>query len=237
MMARSFVALFLALCFALCPVEAVCSMRALPLAGTTVDYGEGAQVFLEAMKASGVSCYPWSRIVMEPSRFKVSGIIVAPEKIRPGTPSVTLRVRDGSGHLSADVIRLTWYGPMVQAVRDVRRGETLTAADVAVRVGPYRRSMGKVFPSSMKVVGKRVRRRLRAGDVIGDRDVEIVPMVDRGDPVTVLARSGNVVASLKGVALESGGLGERIRVRVTRYREDILAEVKGPDRVLVLEGG
>jgi flagella basal body P-ring formation protein FlgA len=229
---RKVILAVLCVVFGLSPSFALSSV---PLAGTTVTYGEGAEVLMEAVKASGAGTFPWNRIEMDPPRFEFSGVIVAPKKLRPGTPSVTLRVRESSGGVTARVVRLVWYAPMVHVVRDLRRGESLSASDVALRVAPYRRSMGEVFASSMEVVGKRVRRSLRAGDVISGRDVEVVPLVDRGDPVTIFSRSGAVTATLKGVALEAGGPGDRIMVRATRYREDVLAVIQGPGRVLVQE--
>lgn len=225
----------LVLCWVLVCASPAFPMSPVSLSGMRVDYGEGSEVFMEAMKASAGRAYPWNRIEMEPSRFGFSGVIVAPEELRPGTPSVTLRVRETSGVLTAEVFRLTWYGPMVHVTRDLRRGESLSVSDLEVRVAPYRRSMGQVFASSMEVRGKRLRRNLRAGDVVSDRDVEVIPLVDRGDPVKIFSRSGAVTVTLRGVALEAGGLGEQILVRATRYREDVLAEIQGPDRVLVLE--
>lgn len=213
------------------------AMSAFSLAGRSVSYGDGAEVFTKAMKAERAGDpYPWSYISMEPATFDISGVIVAPEQIHPGVPSVTVRVKDGAGRVTASVFRLTWFGPMVFATRDLERGDPLSPGSMEVRVAPYRRSMGKVFSSSMDLEGKRARRNVRSGEAISDRDIEIVPVIDRGDPVMILSRAGNVIARLKGRALEAGDLGDRIRVRATKYREDLLAEVQGPDTVLVVEG-
>lgn len=213
------------------------AMSSFSLAGRSVSYGDGPEIFMKAMQEgrSG-DPYPWSYVSMEPSTFDIAGVIVAPEQVCPGVPSLTLRVKDGAGRVTASVFRLSWFGPIVFATRDLERGEAFSPDSMEVRVASYRRSMGEVFSSSMDLEGKRVRRNVRSGEAIGDRDIEEVPVIDRGAPVVILARSGNVMARLKGRALEAGELGDRIRVRATRYREDLLAEIMGPDTVLVVEG-
>lgn len=231
------VAVVLAVLFFFSGTEAAFPMASFPLAGRTVSYGDGAGIFMEGMEAGDPGgAYPWSYVAMEPETFDVSGVIVAPEQLHPGTPSVTIRVRDGAGRVRASVFRLSWFGPMALATRDLKRGETLSTDSMEVRVAAYRRSMGEVFPSGVDLEGKRVRRRIRSGEVIRGRDIERVSVIDRGDPVTILSRAGNVMARLKGKALEAGDLGEKIRVRATMYREDLLAEVRGPDTVLVVKG-
>jgi flagella basal body P-ring formation protein FlgA len=211
-------------------------MSAFSLAGRSVAYGDGSEIFMKGMKTGEGDRYPWSYVTMEPETFGVSGVITAPEQLFPGIPSVTIRVRDGAGRIRANVFRLSWFAPMVFATRDLRRGDLLLPDSMAVRVAAYSRAMGEVFSSSLSLEGKRVLRRVRSGEIISDRDVERVPVIDRGDPVIILSRAGNVMARLKGKALEAGSLGDRIRVRATMYREDLLAEVQGRGSVLVVEG-
>jgi flagella basal body P-ring formation protein FlgA len=99
--------------------------------------------------------------------------------------------------------------PALVLVRNVRRGDVLGAADVEVRSGATGWA-GLSAPED--AIGKRVTRSLRAGSPLGERDLEAVPVVDRGDVLLLVARVGGVVASMPGKALESAGIGEMMRV-------------------------
>ena len=99
--------------------------------------------------------------------------------------------------------------PALVLVRNVRRGDVLSAADVEVRSGDTGWA-GLSDPEA--AVGKRVTRSLRAGTPLGPRDLEAVPVVGRGDVLLLVARVGGVVASLPGKALEAAGIGDMLRV-------------------------
>ncbi|MDF1555175.1 MAG: flagellar basal body P-ring formation chaperone FlgA [Deferrisomatales bacterium] len=99
--------------------------------------------------------------------------------------------------------------PVLVLTRHVRRGDVIAAEDVEVRSGQGG-SGGYADPS--QVVGKQLVRSLRAGSAPGPRDLEAVPLVDRGDLVRVVARVGGVLASTMGKSLETGGVGDLVRV-------------------------
>ena len=128
----------------------------------------------------------------------------------PATVWVDVRVdgvRKGRGWVRVEILRAR---PVVVLTRDVRRGQVLTADDVEVRPAPAGGRSGLADPRA--VLGKRVRRTLRAGAVLTERDVETVPVVERGDLVRLVARVGAITATTLGRAVEAAGIGERVRV-------------------------
>lgn len=203
----------------------------LPLDGFHIEESQGGEVFLDLLERAE-SNIKWTAISMKPSLFGIAGKVENPRKLFPGTPSLTLRVRSGERLLSG-VYRLEWKALMVFANHDIVRGETLSAEDLEVHVVRYKRSYGDVFSDITALVGKRAKRRIVSGEVISSRDVEKIMMVERGDRITIISRTGRVNAELPGVALESGSRGSTIRVRIKRYRKDIHAMVLGPGMVLV----
>ena len=162
---------------------------------------------------------------MEPGSFPFSGEIVSPKRIYPGTSSAVFRIRTWGGGTESFVARLTWHAPMVMATEDISRDSVITGSNTAVQVAPYRRGYGAVFCSLSRVEGKRASRDIRAGEPLSGRNVEVILLVERRDPVVVISRSGAVTARLKGVALKGGDRGDLITVRVPRYRNDIPATV------------
>ncbi len=128
----------------------------------------------------------------------------------PATLWVDVRVdgeREARGWVRAEIVRAR---PVVVLARDVRRGEVLSADDLEVRPAAGGGRRGLADPRL--VLGKRLRRTLRAGAVLTERDVETVPVVERGDLVRLVARVGAVTATTLGRAVEAAGIGERVRV-------------------------
>ncbi len=201
------------------------------LEGVQVSRDDGAPFLMDLVASAYGGKVPFSRIVMEPEVFGVFGEIVTPDKLTPGTPSATFRVKTGSGRTQAVTVRFEWHAPMVVATREIARGEIISAEALDIRVATYKRSDGRVFSKISGIEGKRASRRIRAGSALSRRDVDVVYLVERRDPVMVLSRSGFVTASLEGVALESGDRGDIIEVRIPRYRNDRLAAITGRGRV------
>jgi flagella basal body P-ring formation protein FlgA len=68
------------------------------------------------------------------------------------------------------------------------------------------------------VVGQRLKRFIKRGEILSADDLRPEPLVQRSRPVTVLSSASGVSVRLTGVALDNGLMGETVRVRI------------GPDR-------
>jgi flagella basal body P-ring formation protein FlgA len=223
---------FLVLCLVACAAPARgAAYPPVHLEGVQVSRDDGASFLMELLTTAYGGKTPFSRIVMEPEVFGVFGEIVTPDKLTPGSPSATFRVKTGSGRIQAVTVRFEWHAPMVVATREIARGEIIPAEALDVRVATYSRSDGRVFADISGLEGTRASRRIRAGSALSHRDVDVVYLVERRDPVMVLSRNGFVTASLEGVALEGGDRGDLIEVRIPRYRNDRLAVITGRGKV------
>ena len=76
--------------------------------------------------------------------------------------------------------------------------------------------------------GRAVARRLSAGIALCARDIELVPDVERDQPVTVNARRGVVNASRVLTADSDARFGERVRLRDRASGDRVVAIVTGP---------
>lgn len=78
-------------------------------------------------------------------------------------------------------------------------------------------------PDELK--GKRLRRAVRAGQVVSLGDFEDVPDVDNRQPVRLLASYGGITVERAGVAMRAANRGELVPVQVTGTREPVKATV------------
>ncbi len=116
-------------------------------------------------------------------------------------------------------------GRVVVPSRDLRRGEILTAADVELQEWDRRRIAANTVVSKEQAIGLRVRRSLRRGRPFRTSDVESVPVVERGDRVTLLLENGPLRIQTLGRARESGAIGDWIRVENLDSRKEISGRV------------
>jgi flagellar basal body P-ring formation protein FlgA len=121
--------------------------------------------------------------------------------------------------------------------RPIGRGETIRREDLAwssvarasVRVDALR--------DLNDLVGLQAMRRLSGGRVVRAGDVMAPWLVRRGDPLSLMFKSGGLEIAGPGVALDHGRHGESVRVQNAASGEMRQAIVVGPQRVQVSAPG
>jgi flagellar basal body P-ring formation protein FlgA len=118
----------------------------------------------------------------------------------------------------------------------------LTAGAIA---GPDDVRMARVRVTSVRadvardpstVIGMQLKRQIPAGTPIPIADLMQPTQINRGDPVGLRLQVDGLALTAQGVALESGAIGERIRVRNVSSRAVLDAEVTGPGAVRIVPG-
>lgn len=79
----------------------------------------------------------------------------------------------------------------------------------------------------------RARRNLAAGATVTGADLEPVPAVARGEPVTLVSQDRGLELELHAEALQDGQVGQSVRVRARGAAEPVLAQVVAPGRVRI----
>ncbi len=128
--------------------------------------------------------------------------------------------------------RLEALAPVAVAAIGLPRGAVIAPGDVHL----VERDLSGLRQPCLDVaslVGKRVRRTLRAGEVLQKGLLKTPPVVRRGDLVTMTLRSGGMVLTARGAARENGVTGATIRVRNNASHKEILCRVTGPGAVVV----
>lgn len=121
----------------------------------------------------------------------------------PGTPSWRLFVP----------VRVSVATPVVVTRRNIPRGDVLAAADL--RVVTLRSSaLPYEYLSRIEdAVGLTVRRPLSEAAVVVPAALERPTLVARGSLVTLVARSGGIEVKSQGLAVQSAGRNERVRIQ------------------------
>ena len=77
------------------------------------------------------------------------------------------------------------------------------------------------------------RRTLAPHTPLSSSEIEKPTIVGKGSLVTITLRTRTMFLTVKGKAMDSGAMGETIRVQNTKSRLIIDATVNGPDAVVV----
>ena len=87
---------------------------------------------------------------------------------------------------------------------------------------------GSTFTSVDEVLGARIKRRTRSGNIINDR---MLCFICKGDRVTIAALSGGLSIKVYGVAEEDGVLGDTIQVRNISSDKLVFAKIASTSQV------
>lgn len=126
-----------------------------------------------------------------------------------------LFVRDGRGDVrevraTADVSLLV---PVVVSARNMPAGAVIEAGDIVVRKRELASGSDDFLHQESAAVGKRARWQLSGGVPVRRDYVEDPDALRRGDPVLIVAESGPIRITGKGISLQGGRVGETVLVR------------------------
>jgi flagellar basal body P-ring formation protein FlgA len=162
----------------------------------------------------------------------------APEHrdLRPGTWSIAVQVWvDGSLYQTTSAsYRVELFETVPILVRDVRRGEVVTAESFGVNRVRLSGDSGGEPLSANVIPGAVALRDLPIGTVITSRDVKCPDLVKRGDVVQISITKGSITAHSTAIAAQDGALGARIRVTTNSdTKRELVAIVVGKNSVQV----
>jgi flagella basal body P-ring formation protein FlgA len=148
-----------------------------------------------------------------------SGRFVALLRAPANDPAAPVRRVMGRAYPALDVPVLT---------NQKSGGELIRASDIEwVRV-PLTRLGQNMITDMNKLIGMTPRNGIRPGRPIRASDVETPVVVEKSSLVNVTFRSGAMLLSTRGTALNAGAVGETISILNSRSRRTIQAVVTGP---------
>lgn len=144
-----------------------------------------------------------------------SGATVA---VRCGLPAWTVYV----------AVRISDIRPIVVLDRSGTRGDLLDDSMLILQSRDVAQLPFGFMESIEEAEGLQLRRPLPAGTPLTPNDVEAQALVQRGDLVTMIGRSGGLVVRAAGKALAGGAAGERVRVQNEGSRRIVEGVVTAP---------
>lgn len=108
---------------------------------------------------------------------------------------------------------IAYYLKVVVAQTDLPRKANLTASMLSLTEMDVSRVRGDYFTDFAELQGVTLRNRVRAGDVISSNNLLIADAVNRGEQITIVATNGTLSVRMGGEALDSGKVGDQVRVR------------------------
>ncbi len=118
------------------------------------------------------------------------------------------------------------------AAGDLRRGAVIDEQDIRLAELDLNELRSPCFDAD-ELVGKRLKRGLRAGEAFERASVVFPPLIKRGEPVTITARKGALTITARGLAQQDGQEDDMIRVRNISSNKDILCRITGSESVAV----
>lgn len=146
-------------------------------------------------------------------------------KVEPGSVTVGVRClkpKPWTIYVSSHV-RL--YMEVATAARSLQRGHQLSRQDLVMKRMDVASLRAGYITDSTVELGKILRRPMRTGAVVYVRNLETKDLVERGDRVSIQAQAPDFQISMEGVALDSGGKGERIQVRNVQSKRIVEGQI------------
>ena len=128
-------------------------------------------------------------------------------------------------------VRLIRTGPQVALITPLNKGQIISSRDVTINMVDLQRLRRQGFSTINAVIGAKVKKNLRVGEIIEQNDICVVC---RSDTVTIRAVKSGMTITTKGVALTDGSQGEQIRVKNSKSNRIIEARVTGISEVTVI---
>lgn len=135
------------------------------------------------------------------------------------------------------IVQVTMTRRVVAARRSINHGATIRPSDVHLVPTIVTRLDGKGLDDVAMAIGQRAKRFISIGAILEPALLEEVPLVKRGELVTIASAVGGVRVVTTAKAAGTGLLGDVVRIRSLNNKHvEYDAIVVGPGRVEVAEG-
>ncbi len=117
--------------------------------------------------------------------------------------------------------------------RNLRNGDIIGANDIKLISVPQKMLQHDLIMDQKKIIGLTPRRITYAGKFILAGTLESPQLVKRGEKVNITYRTGTLVLTAKGKALQSGAKGDVVRITNSNSSRTVDATVAGENYVVV----
>ena len=118
-----------------------------------------------------------------------------------------------------------FWGSVISAAHSLKKRSILSEDDVVSEFRDISMLGNSIIDDVDAVIGKELKKSLRAGAVLYSNFLKNPPLVKRGDLVTILATNGTLRVTVPGEIKNTGGLGDTVRVKNMMSRRTLQARV------------
>lgn len=183
---------------------------------------------------------PWPKEDVQITNFTVRPLAMAlptgsfdyritqkPNDTRPGKKQVTAAIlQEGKEHGQLKMSgELHLFGTVVNTTKRLSRNDIITGDDLVAKRQDISMLDAGLIQDPKQAVGQKLKISLPAGAILHAQNLDAPPLVNRGEMVTIMAKSKAIRITTPGEAKNSGALGETIRVKNLTSRREIQARI------------
>lgn len=131
--------------------------------------------------------------------------------------------------------RYVAYIEVPVTVRTIVQGGVITEADVSTTRTPLAKMKGGYIEAIDQVVGMQARRNIGNGVLIRNSDLVKPTLIRQNDSVSIIYNQSNIKLRTMGIALQSGAIGDNIKVKNESTGIIVHGFVKGKNLVEITE--
>lgn len=129
-------------------------------------------------------------------------------------------------------LKVRAFGKVAVVNRDLRQGAILSPEDFSFIEREITRKSSNPVKTVEEAASKKLKRTVKAGQILTLDHLEIPPLIKRGDEVTLIVEYKGIRVGCPGKAWEKGRRGDRIMVR-NQYGKNLVGEVRDAHTVLI----
>ena len=172
------------------------------------------------------------KIIDKPFTVQYTGLMT---KFPRGRFNFQIKVLQGSKCIRVSVNGdLKVVLPVVVATSVINRGQLINNTECELRSTDITHLGLIPYDSLSEVVGKKAMRLITPGLIINKQWVETIADIEKGDPVTIVARKSTVRVAVNAIARESGMIGEKMWVENSESHRLVRVIVKSKGVVTTL---
>jgi flagella basal body P-ring formation protein FlgA len=172
--------------------------------------------------------YSWPEIEIEPVINNLKLPKLPPKNILVirGLPGrTTFLLRFPTGETLEYEARVTAFDWVIKSRRAIEKGKVIGEEDIYRTMENIKHIPKSAVIEEYLAIGKVIKRSVPANFIITERNIENIHTVKKGQKVILLFDNGRLRITAKGVAKESGFIGENIKVLNTSSKKQIEGEI------------
>lgn len=121
--------------------------------------------------------------------------------------------------------RMAYIANVPVAAMDIQRNEIVQPGAVVFKPVKLDPSHRNAILNADDIIGKKCRGMIRSGSFFESRDLIELPLVHRGDAITIISKINGIRISARGIARQDAVKGKRIAVEIPTVGKILFAEV------------